>query len=747
MNIKKIKIKNYRLLKDFELDIEPNLSLVIGKNNTGKTSLLSILDKFIGDRSQKNEFSFEDFNIDFKNELKKVVEDLTITEENYHFLGISMRLFINYDEADDLSNISNFMMDLDPDNKTVVLNFEYLLPYTGYRQLVSEFKDFKEKELVKKTKKLLALKAKGEDVLETSLTATKIPAEVATTSAATTRQNNNEDEETKKLIEEEYKTKDICYFLKLHHDKYFSKFIKTLEYNIDDLANPYVDESKFIDITKDKAQLNKIICFKIIGAKRDVSNKDPDRSLSSLSSKIYKKAEESENEIQAIEDFKDALSDTDDQLDGIYKNLFSAVISKVKKFGGVQQGDSVIEIISTLKHKELLEGNTTVMYKHNDDDSLPEHYNGLGYMNLISMIFEIEILLHHFRKDKTEKPADINLLFIEEPEAHTHPQMQYVFIKNIKALLENGIVREDGINRKLQTIISTHSSHIVSESDFDDIKYFKKIDKSVVSKNLKDLIKEYEVDPKEYKFLKQYLTISRAELFFADKAILIEGDTEIILLPTMMKKFDLEEERYYKSQGTVDEELPLLSQNISIIEVGAYSQIFEKFISFLGIKSLIITDLDSVGADNKACRVSSGVSYSNTALSFFFGSATTLANLISYTLNQKTFEKNNTWIRSATGPLCIVYQNFENGYTARSFEDAFIHLNKVWISANIGSFRGIKNKRHFNDMTKDSYDLAELCINKKTHFALDILYNSDELFSNWQIPLYIKEGLQWLKKS
>ncbi len=74
MKIAKIKIKNYRLLKDFELDLEENLSLVIGKNNTGKTSLLSILEKFIGDRSFKNEFSFDDFNIEFKDELKTIIE-------------------------------------------------------------------------------------------------------------------------------------------------------------------------------------------------------------------------------------------------------------------------------------------------------------------------------------------------------------------------------------------------------------------------------------------------------------------------------------------------------------------------------------------------------------------------------------------------------------------------------------------------------------------------------------------------
>jgi len=69
------------------------------------------------------------------------------------------------------------------------------------------------------------------------------------------------------------------------------------------------------------------------------------------------------------------------------------------------------------------------------------------------MIFEIEILIQDFKRKKDEKPADINLLFIEEPEAHTHPQMQYVFIKNIKKLLNEGIKRDDGQNRKLQYIL------------------------------------------------------------------------------------------------------------------------------------------------------------------------------------------------------------------------------------------------------------------------------------------------------
>ncbi|MDX8399858.1 MAG: AAA family ATPase [Gallionellaceae bacterium] len=275
---------------------------------------------------------------------------------------------------------------------------------------------------------------------------------------------------------------------------------KSLQYN---MKLQKEDETVFTDLVKEKIQIDKIINFKCISARRNVSNKDTEKALSSQSSRMYKRLEAANANSVVIEDFKDALSKTDDDLDGIYKNIFKEVIDDIKRFGGIKQDDSVIKIVSSLRHKELLEENTTVMYGLGSaDHSLPESYNGLGYMNLISMIFEIKILLHEFQKEKDEKPSDINLLFIEEPEAHTHPQMQSIFIKNIKSLLDGGIQREDGEKRGLQTILSTHSSHIVSESDFEDIKYFKKGSDGIISRNLKDLKKEYGEDETFYKFLK-----------------------------------------------------------------------------------------------------------------------------------------------------------------------------------------------------------------------------------------------------
>lgn len=369
-------------------------------------------------------------------------------------------------------------------------------------------------------------------------------------------------------------------------------------------------------------------------------------------------------------------------------------------------------------------------------------------MNLISMIFEIEILRQEFKRKKEEKPADINLLIIEEPEAHTHPQMQYVFIKNIKKLLAEGVKRDDGISRPLQYIITTHSSHIVADSDFDDIKYLKAKDKNnVVAKNLSDLRKQYDADPSQYQFLKQYLTISRAEIFFADKAILIEGDTERILIPTFMRKVDLEEEARLKAEDKEDAFLPLLSQNISIIEVGAYSQIFEKFIEFLGIKSLILTDIDAIKVveqdDNGkdvwgACPVNEGTKTSNSAINHFLKEVTWN--------NLKALPVANRTILVGNSTVCICYQQEEDTYHARSFEDAFIHINRAFVSGKKDEFQGLQNRKLFDDVGNSAYVLADKCIKKKTHFALDILYHSDENFSNWSNPSYIKNGLLWLKE-
>lgn len=737
MKIKSIHIKNYRLLKDFKLDLEDELSLVLGKNNTGKTSILSVLEKFMN--SDKSKFTSDDFNLVFKNELKELIENpIEKTEDEFKKLGenigIKLRLVIEYYENDDLSNISNVMMNLDPSNNFIVLGFDFVINCERYKKFRKDYSEFRIKE-----------KSKFE---KGKIESNEYTIEIVST----------------------YTERDFNYFFKQNFTEYFKLFKSPLEW---DNVNNCIIESTVIG----NENFKDIINFKTIRAKRDVTNTEADKALSKQTSKIYQKEETSEEQKEKIEKFTDELSNTDNTLTEIYADIFKGVIEDIKSFGGLKKDETQIQIISTLQQRELLEGNTTVMYTHENNDKLPEHHNGLGYMNLISLIFEIKIQVEEFKKGLLERPSDINLLFIEEPEAHTHPQMQYVFIKNIKDLLKDGIKKklknDEGseiiINRELQYIVSTHSSHIVAESKFDDIKYLKKVNKNqVISKNLKDLEKEYFENGEEqnYRFLKQYLTLNRAELFFTDKAIFIEGDTERILLPAIMKKIDNE----YPDDK-------LLSQNISIVEVGAHSQIFEKFIDFIGLKSLIITDIDSyylkpeLEDDGKTQKTHNNGNLkwqsqkcpandplakliSNNSLKFFHKKKDDLKYYRELKLNWKIVRKNKKkiWNSNRKGNLLLVYQTEEECYHARSFEDAFFHINQDFISSEENSFQSLTKKwLEIFKINKNSFELAENGVGSKPSLAIEILMNSksDENgneFSNWQIPAYVKEGLLWLKQ-
>ena len=541
---------------------------------------------------------------------QQLVERVNEIEKGVEEDGIKLTLLISYDENDNYINIQNLMLDLNPENNFVVLEFDYSISGINFRKLKNDYENLPEKNF-----------------------------------------------------------EQFIKYIKKNFKKYFNLTVYSRGY---DIVHKKLTNDKSLPL--DKKEVQKIIRFQSIKASREVSNKHNNHSLSSLSSRYYEYLKG--NESETINEFEKAIMDTDESLNKIYENVFSNINQSVAKFGGVD-GETQISIQSSLGEKELLSGNTTLYYKY-DEVHLPESYNGLGYLNLIGIIFEIETIIAGFHGKENEEPADINILFIEEPEAHTHPQLQYIFIKNIKALIKERLTT-DNHELGMQTIITTHSSHIVSECDFNDVRYLKKEGTNSVVKNFNELERKYD-NQEAFKFVKQYLTLSRSELFFADKAIFIEGDTERILLPAMMKKVDMEEAT----------ETPLLSQNISIIEVGNYAHLFGKLISFLGIKALIITDIDAArykegktkGVKNK-CNPSDATTTSNSSLKKFL--STDDFHIIK-SMNNKIVrfsqeDNKDKYSFDLNGNFRIAYQIEENGNQASSFEDAFIHLNKDFLKA------------------------------------------------------------------
>jgi predicted ATP-dependent endonuclease of OLD family len=215
-------------------------------------------------------------------------------------------------------------------------------------------------------------------------------------------------------------------------------------------------------------------------------------------------------------------------------------------------------------------------------------------------------------------------------------------------------------------------------------------------------------------FLHQYLTLTRCDLFFADKAILIEGTSERLLLPTMISKVD----------SAAGDEPKLGSQYLTIMEVGgAYAHLFFELLDYLDLPTLIITDLDPVKPNGNNRRVSvsvaDGIYTSNACLNTWFFNGISPADLLAKNSEEKIRRKRR-----------IAYQIPETngGPCGRSLEDAFILANSEHFSLGLEE----------DDLAEKAYNLAGN--EKKSTFALKYAITETE----WVVPRYIAEGLQWL---
>lgn len=115
MYIKEVEIHNFKILSDAKMDFGNNLCLMIGRNNTGKTSFLVLFEKFLNDLS----FDFNDFSVKQRDKILHFDRDTDEAE-----LAIQLILSIQYEDKDDLCNISEFILDLDPNKNDVYLLFE-----------------------------------------------------------------------------------------------------------------------------------------------------------------------------------------------------------------------------------------------------------------------------------------------------------------------------------------------------------------------------------------------------------------------------------------------------------------------------------------------------------------------------------------------------------------------------------------------------------------------------------------------
>ncbi|MBW5884471.1 ATP-dependent nuclease [Staphylococcus aureus] len=137
----------------------------------------------------------------------------------------------------------------------------------------------------------------------------------------------------------------------------------------------------------------------------------------------------------------------------------------------------------------------------------------LGGANLIYIT--LKLLEYEFYQKQEEKAA--HFLLIEEPEAHIHTHVQ-------KTLFE----KYHFVNT--QVIITTHSTHISSASKIDSMNILiKERGSTRVCQPSNGL------DTATCNKIERYLDATRSTLLFAKGVILVEGDAELILIPSMFK--------------------------------------------------------------------------------------------------------------------------------------------------------------------------------------------------------------------
>lgn len=183
---------------------------------------------------------------------------------------------------------------------------------------------------------------------------------------------------------------------------------------------------------------------------------------------------------------------------------------------------------------------------------------GLGSHNLLFISSE---LLHLNKEDWT----GIRLGLIEEIEAHLHPQVQLQVIEKLQE------------QKGIQLIFTTHSPNIASKLSLDKLLLCHGNNAFSMGKSLTKL------EDTDYTFLERFLSVTKANLFFAKGVILVEGWGEELFLPSLAKKVDIN----------------LTQKGVSIVNVGStaflrYSRIFlrQSETDLLELPVAIITDVD-----------------------------------------------------------------------------------------------------------------------------------------------------------
>jgi len=250
-----------------------------------------------------------------------------------------------------------------------------------------------------------------------------------------------------------------------------------------------------------------------INAFRNI-NSDLHGSTKSLLSKYCQSRTDTKTELESV---KSILKKSSTELNGL--GFIPDIAENIQKKGQSIAGQyfSFPISISFLSNYDIdAWSQLNLYYSPENDNNVPIQTLGLGQKNILYLSLFIAEL------ENSSNNHEINILLIEEPEAHLHPQLQKILFSNLNDL------------KTTQVFMTSHSTHIASDCDYKNLNIlFRNIQKEVKSFSP---FKEGLLSGRENLLLKRYLDATRSEMFFASAIIYVEGVGEQFIIPSIAKE-------------------------------------------------------------------------------------------------------------------------------------------------------------------------------------------------------------------